>query len=175
MQTPGGAGISNLALQFHGLASIYAGQSDKLDSDSKLSLAKAPGSLTWSGSQMFSLSRRLRRHWLMDLYALALKPVATDAADPGKASIASLYLTDLATREYNMRSTVSVSGGLSGYSSDATAYLPGWGFTESYEAKLTVPERLTLKVNAALGQSLVASTQLLTLGFQLGITVVISF
>jgi hypothetical protein len=96
-----------------------------------------------------------------------------DKAKP--VSIASLYLEDLGTRAPNLRSTVTLTGGLSGHASDATAYLPGWAFAESYEAKLTVPERLTLKVDAAFNQSLVAATQLLTLGFQLGIGAVISF
>ena len=111
----------------------------------------------------------------MDLYSLAVKPAVPDSGKAETASLASHYLSDLATRDPILRSAVSVTGGLSGYSSDTSNYLPGWVFAESYEAKLTVPERLTLKVNASLGQSLIASTQVLTLGFQVGLTAVISF
>jgi hypothetical protein len=175
LQEPNGGGASSFDLQFHGLATLHAGNSDKLDADSKVSVAEAPGERDWSCSLMLSLSRLLQRHWLLDLYSLATKPPAS-GNDKGKAvSIASLYLTDLGTRVANLRSTVTITGGLSGHASDATAYLPGWDFAESYEAKLTVPERLTLKVDAAFNQSLLAATQLLTLGFQLGITAVISF
>jgi hypothetical protein len=53
--------------------------------------------------------------------------------------------------------------------------LPGYAFAESYEAKISVPERLTLKLTAAFDQSLVASTQVLTLGFSLALNAVISF
>jgi len=175
IQTPHDGAITGFDLQFHGLASLYSGQSDKVDSDSKLSFTKTPGGLNWSCSLMLSLSRRLRRHWLMDLYSLAVKPAVPDSGKAETASLASHYLSDLATRDPILRSAVSVTGGLSGYSSDTSNYLPGWVFAESYEAKLTVPERLTLKVNASLGQSLIASTQVLTLGFQVGLTAVISF
>ncbi len=179
LQLPQDGSVSSLDLQFHGLATLYSGEFDKLDSDSKVSFTTAPGSLDWTGSLMLSLSRRVARHWLLDLYSWATRPATAAAAPkegkPDAASVASMYLSDLATREPNVRSTISITAGLSGYQSDAIAYQPGWAFEESYEAKLTVPERLTLKLDATLDQSLLASTQVLTLGFQLGITVAVSF
>jgi hypothetical protein len=175
LQEPNVGGISSLDLQFHGLATLYAGKSDRFDVDSKVSVTETPGDTDWSCSLMLSLSRLLQRHWLLDLYSLAMHPPTSGKDKAKPVSIASLYLEDLGTRAPNLRSTVTLTGGLSGHASDATAYLPGWAFAESYEAKLTVPERLTLKVDAAFNQSLVAATQLLTLGFQLGIGAVISF
>ena len=124
---------------------------------------------------MLSLSRLVKRHWLLDLYSILMNSSAAGGVKAGKVSLTSLYLSDLAAREPRLRSTVSMTAGLSGHQSDATAYLPGWNFAESYEAKLTVPERLTLRLDASLDQTLTASTQVLDLGFQLGMNVVISF
>ncbi len=176
LQLPRDGSASSLSVLFHGLATLYAGEFDKLDSDSKVSLTQVPGTINWTGSLMLSLSRRVARHWLLDLYSLATKPAAAaKAVTSSTASIASMYLSDLATRQPNLRSTISITGGLAGYKSDAIAYQPGWSFAEAYEAKLTVPERLTLKVDANLNQSLETSTQVLTLRFQLGVTADISF
>jgi hypothetical protein len=66
-------------------------------------------------------------------------------------------------------------GGLSGLRSDAAEYQPGWSFSESYEAKLTVPERLTIKVTTTFDQSLDDSTRVFTFGFLLSLNAVVSF
>lgn len=174
LQEPNGGGAPTVNLQFHGLATLHAHESDQLDAESKLSLTQAPGALDWSCSLMLSLSRIVQRHWLLDLYSLAMKPAAATGKDQS-ASVASFYLQDLATREPKLRSTISLTAGLSGHQSDATTYLPGWTFAESYEAKLTVPERLTLKIDSSLSQTLTAATQVLDLGLQLSINAVISF
>jgi hypothetical protein len=176
LSEPRDGSASSFDLLYHGLATLYAGQADRLDTESKLSIAQLPSSMNWSGSLSIALSRRLARHWLLDLYRLAIKPAAPEAEGAGKeASIALLYLSDLKTREPNVRSTWTLVGGLSGLRSDATAYLPGWSLAESYEAKLTVPERLTFKVDASLNQSLDASTRVFALGFSLSLNAVISF
>jgi hypothetical protein len=180
---PRDGSASSLNLLYHGLATIYAGQSDRFDAESKLSIADLPSSRTWSCSLSLALSRKLARHWLLDLYSLAIKQDAAKAEGDGteaesdgtKASIASLYISDLKTREPTMRSTWTLVGGLSGVESDATAYQPGWSLSEAYEAKLTVPERLTFKVDASLEQSLDASTQVFTMGLVLSLNAVISF
>ena len=175
LQEPDGGGGPSLDLQFHGLATLHAGESDELDSDSKVSVSETPGDTDWAAALMLSLSRLVKRHWLLDLYSILMNSPAAVGNKAGKVSLTSLYLSDLAAREPRLRSTVSMTAGLSGHQSDATAYLPGWNLAESYEAKLTVPERLTLKLDASLDQTLTASTQVLDLGFQLGMNVVISF
>jgi len=175
LQEPSGGGVSSLDLQFHGLATLHAGKSDQVDAESKLSLTETPSDTNWSSSLMLSLSRLLKKHWLLDLYSIAMNAASPKEGKAGNSSIASSYLSDLVTKEPSLRSTVAITGGPSGYKSDATAYQPGWAFAENYEAKLTVPEMLTFKVDAGFSQSLAASTQVLTLGFQVGITAVISF
>ncbi len=180
LNEPRDGSASSLDLQYHGLSTLYAGESDKLDAEGKLSLVDGPGKLDWSGSISLSLSRREARHPLLDLYALAAKsaeptpkPVGEGEGKP--ASIASLYLRDLATRTPIARTTITARAGLSGLAGDAASYSPGWNFSESYEAKLTVPERLTFKVDVASGQSLDASTKALSLSLELGLNAVISF
>ncbi len=178
--SPRDGSASSLNLLYHGVATFYAGQADRLDAEGKASVSELPSSSKWSSSLSLALSRRLDRHWLLDLYSLAVKPgeagaEAAQGGDQKGPSVASLYLSDLKARSPNMRSIWTVVAGLSGVSSDAAAYSPGWSFSESYEAKLTVPERLTLSLVAALSQSRDASTRTLTLGSLLSINAVISF
>jgi hypothetical protein len=177
LDQPRDGSASSLNLMYHGLATLYYGQADRFDTESKVSIAELPSSLNWTGSLSLSLSRRPDRDWLLDLYSLAIKPGVPKAEEEeGKrSSLASAYLSDLATRGPTIRNTWTLIGGLAGVRSDASAYLPGWSLTETYETKLTVPERLTLKVDASLSQSLDASSQVLTLGLQLSINAVISF
>jgi hypothetical protein len=176
LSEPRDGSASSLNLLYHGLATFYAGQSDRLDTESRLSIADLPSSRTWSCSLSLALSRKLARHWLLDLYSLAVKPGAPKTeVEGGSASVASLFLGDLKTREPIIRSTWTLVGGLSGVESDAMAYQPGWSASEAYEAKLTVPERLTFKVDASLDQSVDASTRVFTLGFLLSLNAVISF
>jgi hypothetical protein len=173
---PRDGSASSLDLLFHGLATLYSGQADRFDIESKAAVAKLPESLSWSSSLALVLSRRIDRHWLLDLYGKTLRLALPKKQDEGKeSSVASKYFVDLASRTPNFRSTIKLSGGPSGYESDEVAYLPGWAFAESYEAKITVPERLTLKFGAAFDQGLKASTQVLTLGFELSLNAVISF
>jgi hypothetical protein len=176
LSEPRDGGASSLDLLFHGLATLYSGQADRLDIESKAAVAKLPESLSWSSSLALALSRRHEKHWLLDLYGQALALALPKKQDEKKeASVASKYFVDLASRTPNFRSTIKLSGGPSGYESDGLAYLPGWALAESYEAKITVPERLTLKFGAAFDQSLKASTQVLSLGFELSLNAVISF
>jgi hypothetical protein len=176
LSEPRDGSAPSLNLTYHGLATFYAGQSDRLDVESKASIAELPSSVNWSASLSLALSRRLLRNWLLDLYSAAMKPAQSKADDGGQgSSIALHYLDDLAKREPNIRSTWTLVGGLSGVQSDATAYQPGWELSEAYEAKLTVPERLTLKLDATLNQSLTDSTQVFDLGFVLSINAIISF
>jgi hypothetical protein len=173
---PRDGSATSLNFLYHGLATMHMGQADTFDLESKASVDQEPSSLAWSSSLEATLSQRLPGHWLLDLFENGLAMAQTKPDAQGKEpSIVSQYLEDLASREANFRRTLSLTGGLSGYESDATSYLPGYAFAESYEAKITVPERLTLKLTAAFDQSLVASTQVLTLGFSLALNAVISF
>jgi hypothetical protein len=173
---PRDGSTTSLNLIYHGLATLHMGQADTFDLESKATVAQVPGSLSWSSSLQATLSQRLPGSWLLDLFESGLALAQPKADVQGKEpSIVSQYLADLASRDANFRRTISLTGGLSGYESDATSYLPGYAFAESYEAKISVPERLTLKLTAAFDQSLVASTQVLTLGFSLALNAVISF
>jgi len=174
---------------FHGLSTFYAGESqeNRLDAESKASVAALPSSLNWSGSLSLSLSRRIERHWLLSMYNSTVNPIPKKEApaaegaaqdsggDSPKPSVTSYYIQDLRSRAPIMRSTWTLAGGLSGTRSDAYSYQPGWSLAEGYEAKLTVPERLTIKVNSDLNQSLDDSTRVLTLGFVLSLNAVVSF
>ena len=199
---PRDGSASSYDILYHSLSTFYAGQDqgNKLDAESKYTMAVLPSSLNWSGSLSLSLSRRIERHWLLSFYTHAVKPAmiksekqepaaaaATEAKPEAeseaeseqppekKASISSLYLDDLRSRAPIMRSTWTLTGGLSGLRSDAEAYQPGWALSESYEAKLTVPERLTIKVTTTFDQSLDDSTRIFTFGFLLSLNAVISF
>jgi hypothetical protein len=173
---PRDGSASTLNILYHGLATLYAGLADRFDAESKVSIAELPSSLNWTSSLSLALSRRLSRDWLSDLYSLAIRPAAPKNEGEGKsASVASAYLGDLSTREVNIRNTWTLVGGLAGVRSDAASYLPGWSLSEAYETKLTVPERLTLKVDATLSQSLDAASRVFSLGFVLSLNAVISF
>jgi hypothetical protein len=189
---PRDGSASSYDILYHGLSTFYAGnaQADRLDAESRFSMAVLPSSLNWSGSLSLSLSRRVERHWLLSIYNRAVKPLPAkpESLEPSlqtgtpsgegteeEAAITSLYVSDLRSREPIMRSTWTLAGGLSGLRSDADAYQPGWSLAESYEAKLTVPERLTIKVTTAFNQSVDDSTRIFTLGFLLSLNAVISF
>lgn len=173
---PRDGGATSLDLLFHGLATLHMGAADTFDLESKATVADSPSSLAWSSSLEGKLSNRIVDHWLLGLFERALASAQPKPGADGKeASVVSQYLVDLGSREANFRRTIGLTAGLSGYRSDASSYLPGYAFAESYEAKITVPERLTLKLAAAFDQSLVASTQVFTLGFELSLNVVISF
>ena len=120
LQEPNGGGAPSVNLQFHGLATLHAGESDQLDAESKVSLTQTPGDLDWSCSLMLSLSRIVQRHWLLDLYSLATAPAVAAKDKAANASVVSLYLQDLVAREPRLRSTISITAGLSGHQSDAT-------------------------------------------------------
>jgi hypothetical protein len=175
---PRDGGATSLDLLYHGLATLHMGTADTFDLESKAAVDKLPESSSWSASLGFDLSRRIPGHWVLGAFERSLawaRPQAEAAADGQKPSIVSQYLSDIASRDANFRRTFGLSAGLSGYESDSSSYEPGYAFAESYEAKITVPERLTLKLNAAFDQSLVASTQVLTLGFELSLSATISF
>jgi hypothetical protein len=187
LAVPKDGSTSSYDLLYHGLSTFYAGsaQENRLDAESKLSLAELPSSMNWSGSLALSLSRRIERHWMLNIYNRTVKPSYAkgegasgedSGADPEKkAKVTSFYVQDLRSRVPIMRSTFSVEGGLSGLRSDAQSYRPGWSFSESHEAKLTVPERLTVAADVSLKQALDASTRVLTLGFLLSLNAVVSF
>ena len=125
---------------------------------------------------MLSLSRKEARHWLLDLYSMAASGAGRAPADgDAKASIASHYLRELATRTPGARTTLGIKGGLAGLRDDASAFSLGWSLSESYEAKLTVPERLTLKLAAEADQGVDVSTRAFSLGFGISVNAVISF
>jgi len=189
---PRGGGAAETSIQSQFLATWYAGAADRLDLDNRFTLASEPSSGSWSEELKLSLSTRVKRHFLLDLYRLAVparNAAKTDEAsaeattdadssfgeDGKKVSVASHYIEDLSGREPVTRSIFSVSGGLEGLSSDEDGTSLGWSATESYEARLTVPERLTLKAIASFSQEKDADTQTLSIGVELSIGAMISF
>jgi hypothetical protein len=174
-KVPRDGSSTSLSIQSHSLTTFYAGAADQLDAENTLTYTGTPQSLAWSDVAGFSLSRRLEHHWLLDLFGLVTRNSASRKAGGEEPTFASGYLADLAERTPVMRSTISLKGGLSGVSSDAAAYSPGWTVSEGYEAKLTVPERLTFKLYGSLAQSRDASTKVTTLGFKVGVGATVSF
>jgi hypothetical protein len=179
-------GAARLSIQSQALATLYAGASDRLDLDNRFSIDSAPGSGSWSEDLKVSVSRKVERHFLLGLYRLAVPAgresadaVAAEAPAPttsgGKASVASRYLEGLASLEPVARSILSFSGGIEGRSGDAAGSRLGWRASESYEARVTLPETLTLKASASLTQSKEVSSGTLSLGFLLSIGATISF
>jgi hypothetical protein len=194
LSLPRDGSASSYDILYHGLSTFYAGaaQANRFDAESKLSLAALPSGLNWSGSLALSLSRRLERHWLLAVYQGTIgaptpmsgsetlcageEPDSSIENEPVKEpAITSYYLQDLRSREPVMRSTWGLTGGLSGVRSDAADYQPGWLLAETYEAKLTIPERLTIAVNLALNQSVDASTRILTVGYLVSLGLTVSF
>jgi hypothetical protein len=135
-----------------------------------------------------SLSRRVKRHFMLDLYRLivpggsapkgaeGISPIGPSSDASGrKPAVASRYLEALSALEPSARSILSFEGGLEGISGDATGARLGWRASESYEARVTVPETLTLKAVASLTQAQDAATGTLSLGFLISLGAAISF
>jgi hypothetical protein len=177
LSLPSGGGESSLSLQYHGLATVYRGPTDRMDLQGDFNYAKAPSSLSWTGELTADLARAAARHWLLDLYALAAGPASARKAAPGArdSSIASAYIEDLATRKAGVTTTWTLKMGLAGMSSDAASYAPGWSLGEAYDAKLSVPNRITLDVKLSSDQVLDASTQVFTFDLGLSLGLVLSF
>jgi hypothetical protein len=188
LSVPRGGGASTVSIQSQALATLYAGASDRLDLDNRFSIDSAPSSGSWSEDMKISISRRVERHFLLSLYRLAVpakvEPPRVEAnedaapgpaAEGGKTSVASRYLEGLASLEPVARSILSFSGGIEGRSGDATGSRLGWRASESYEARVTLPETLTLKASASLTQSKDVSSGALSLGFLLSLGATISF
>jgi len=187
---PRGSGLSETSIQSQFLGTLYAGAADRLDFDNALSLKSIPSSSSWSELLKLSYSKKVERHLLLDLYRLAVPDAKesamgarADAAGAmgeegdadGKLSAFSGYLAGLAELKPTARSIYALSAGLEGVSGDATAKKLGWSASESYEARVTVPERVTLKAIASFTQRRDAASGTLSLGFELSLGAVISF
>jgi hypothetical protein len=175
LASPRGGGGSSLDLQYRGLATLYAGAADRMDADAKVSVSDKPDARSWSCALALSLSRRVERQWLLDLYGLVAGRAGPEGAAGSGGSVASLYFRDLAGRRPTARNSFSLKGGLAGIESDKLPFSFGWNLGESYEAKLTIPERLTIRANADLSQGIDASSRVLSIGLTLSLNAVISF
>jgi hypothetical protein len=177
--SPRGGGAVKASIQSQFLATLYAGAADRLDFDNRFALDSGPGSGSWSESAKVTLSKRVKRHFLLDLYRLILPADAAERAKPAgesaRASVASRYLEVLAGTEPVARSVLTFSGEIDGLSGDASGRRLGWKASESYEARVTVPELATLKASASLSQALDAASGTLSLGFELSLGATISF
>jgi hypothetical protein len=171
-------GSLGLSHQSQALATFYAGASDRCDVTNTLSIDSTAASSSWSESLKFSYSRRVQRHFLLDLYTL-LVPRSESQDDvektQGRTSVTSAYFASLAASKPTARSIYSLSIGLEGRSSDESGAKTGWNAAESYEARVTVPERVTLKAVASLSQKQDASSGILSFGFEVSLGATISF
>jgi hypothetical protein len=178
LTVPREGGSVELSHQSQLLATFYAGASDRCDFENTLSIEAAAGSSSWSESLKLSYSRRVPRHFLLDVYRMLVpgaemqKPAAESQ---GRSSIASAYFASLESIEPAARSIYSLGLGLDGLSSDESGRKFGWSASESYEARVTVPERVTLKAIASLSQKQDASTGVLSFGVELSLGATISF
>ncbi|HET7839265.1 MAG TPA: hypothetical protein VFL04_05865, partial [Rectinemataceae bacterium] len=183
-----GEAAERIKIQAQHLATFYAGEADRLDAENRISVSTQPGSSAWDERIRLSVSRRQTRHWLLDLYRMAVpgataaapSTAASSAAAPGAAadqgvSLVSLYLADLQGRSPNLRSIVELDASLSRTVTDAAKPGLTWGLAESYEAKLTVPERLTVSVKGALSQGEDGTTSVVEVDLTLSLAVTISF
>jgi hypothetical protein len=187
-----GESSPRLKLQVQQLASFFAGDFDRLDAENRVYLVTAPSKREWSETFSVDFTRREKRHWLLDLYGLALPAMALSARGnaesgvspsdgiPGagaaaRLSIMSRYLEDLASRRPNARSNIGLEAQVKRVVTDAQAYDPSWSFEEYYEAKLTVPERLTVSAKATLTQDRDGEEETLSFGGSLTLGLTISF
>jgi len=187
-----GESSDRITLQSQHLATFYAGDANSLSAENRFSIATQPGQDQWAESLRFDLTRRVRRHWLFDLYRMVVPDtggsasgVAGDAGDTASGgdagdggdrfSIVSIYLRDLATRKPSVRTTIELMVSLQDTATDAASPPISWEFDENYIAKLTVPERLTLSAKGGLSQLRDGTTGLALFGFTLGLELTISF
>lgn len=181
-----GEGSERLKIQAQHLATFYAGEADRLDAENRLSFTTMPGSSSWDEKVRLASSRRVERHWLLDLYRMTVaprNPASVEGSGPAGAaaggdqgpSLVSLYLEDLKQRTPNMRSIFELDAELSRAITDATKPGLSWSFAESYEAKLTVPERLTVSVKGALSQSEDGTTGIFEVDLTLSLALTVSF
>ncbi len=169
------------------IATLYARDNrDSLGIEHRFSLASEPALREWSERFSASLSFLRERHWLLDLYRLALglapgsaggAPYGTPQSegDRGKKSLFSHYLESLAHEHPQARSTYGFSGELSSKQSDASAPPLSFSLEESAEGKLTVPQKLTLKAKAACSQKYDGKTGTLTFDLLVSLGLVVSF
>ena len=161
-----------LLLQAQHLASFVSGP-DRLDAENRTYISTQPAKSDWSESLAFNLSRRVARHWLLDLYGLLLPAKA--AASGGKNALASRYLEELRSRKPVARSVIGLKAAAKRAVTDAAAPDATWSVEERYEAKLTVPERLTATVKASLSQGRDGETGTLSFGGSLSVGLALSF
>lgn len=178
---PRGSGLSETSINSQFLGTIYAGASVRLDVDNTIVVKSAPSSGSWSELLKLTYSKKVSRHLLLDAYRLAVpeaeKPQVDSIPDHKTpvTSVASSYLAGLAGLKPTARSIYSISVGIDGISGDATGTRLGFSVAESYEARVTVPERVTLKAIASFAQRKEAASGTLSLGFELSLGAVISF
>jgi hypothetical protein len=174
---PAGASVSAWNLSNQTMVSLFGDQrnpGEKLLVDNRSAFASAASGLTWSEKLGLVLSRQRERTFLLDFYRFLALNVAKPLAPKG-GGIASSYLGILAELEPKARSILSIDAEIKGGKQDAGAPPPDLSFTESWETRITVPERLSLWVKASFAQARTGTTGDIALSLEASLGATFSF
>lgn len=179
-----GESSPRIKLQSQLLASFMTGESDKLEAENRVYVATTPSKREWSETLSLELTRRVQRHWLLDLYRIVIPGTPSSIShaegeqnvqEEKRLSIVSRYLEDIAARKPNARNTFGLDAQVKRTVTDDEAYDPSWSLEEYYEAKLTVPERLTVSAKTEFSQEKDGEEETLTFGGSFTLSLTISF
>jgi hypothetical protein len=179
-----GESSPRIKLQAQHLASFMSGESDKLEAENRVYVATTPSKREWSETLSLELTRRVQRHWLLDLYRIVIPGTPSSIShaegeqnvqEEKRLSIVSRYLEDIAARKPNARNTFGLDAQVKRTVTDDEAYDPSWSLEEYYEAKLTVPERLTVSAKTEFSQEKDGEEETLTFGGSFTLSLTISF
>ena len=174
------------------------GSSSSFVYENRFSFLVEPSRTDWSENLRLSLALRQERSWLLDLYLLALgaaqtsslfaPPAATLKAGEVKApakvvapeekargKIVSAYIDDLRKNVPWPKTIIELITEISQSLTDAKAPAPSIKLTESWEAKLTAPKRLTVSVKTTLSESFDGLTKVFSFGATLSLGLTLSF
>ncbi|MDP3179994.1 MAG: hypothetical protein Q8M76_18930, partial [Spirochaetaceae bacterium] len=173
-----GESATRYAVDSQHLALFSSGVSDRLDLENRFAASREPGKVSWSESLRASISARRERHWMLDLYRACLPgddaAAGIDAAVPSDGAVFSTYFADLAAAMPILREGASIAGAVQRTETDEERLPATWKIEEAYEAKLTLPQKLTATLSASLSQAW-GGGKAFTLSTGLGLKVVASF
>ena len=183
-----GESAPRINLQTQHLASFLSGDYDRLDAENRVYVNIIPSKTEWYETLSLERTMRVQRSWLLDLYRLALPKAlaasiksdaaagaSTDAGDGKKLSFISKYFEDIAAKDPVARTTFGLKVKVENEVTDDAAPDPSWSVEESYVAKVTVPERLTIVAKSDLTQTMDGDEKVFSFGGSITLGLTISF
>jgi hypothetical protein len=144
---------------------------NKLVADDRTYLSIEPAALSWSQKLGIDFSRQVERSWLLDAWVL----LSRNLPKTQRQGAVSTYLSVMSGWEARARTILSVDAEISGSRTDSAAPPPDLKFSEYWETRITIPERLSAWVRFTLAQAWLGSTGSSSFGASLGAGLTLSF